>query len=339
MQSASPPSALITCGGKWVGSLLGLREAFSTAGNPGIHRLYVADAAGVTAASYFADQSFRVPLINSSDYIDSLLDICRGFNVKSLVPLIDLDVARIAPHLDSFESAGTRVAAPRYEVASLCIDKVRFADFCSRHSLSHVPLLGASDVFFTSGPIAVKPRTGFGSRGFMRVESGRQASELLATDPELIAQPFIDSSEVSLDGYINSNGECTILVPRLREKVVGGEAQQSTTITHESVWDLGLRTVQALAEYGYRGPINIQAFLSATPMLIEVNPRLGSCSVLSNRATGGRLFWSIAAEASGMSVGGSPDDYEVGLSVHRFVGDVYVRDQVPFASVPDVQKL
>jgi len=89
-----------------------------------------------------------------------------------------------------------------------------------------------------------------------------------------------------------------------------------------------------LARRGLRGPLNVQVFASQPPLVIEVNTRLGSASVLSNVATGGRFFAAVLAEACGLPVDGDPDDYREGLSLYRFLGDVFHDGDSVLDSVP-----
>jgi hypothetical protein len=67
-------------------------------------------------------------------------------------------------------------------------------------------------------------------------------------------------------------------------------------------------------------------FRTNPPQLIEVNTRLGSAHVLANVATRGRLHQSVLRGALGETVAGKPDDYLVGLTLTRFLGDVFHRD-------------
>jgi hypothetical protein len=67
-------------------------------------------------------------------------------------------------------------------------------------------------------------------------------------------------------------------------------------------------------------------FASDPPAVFDVNPRLGSASVLSNVATGGRLFAAVLQEACGGTAQSlSVDDYEEGLFLYRYFGDVFYR--------------
>ena len=118
------------------------------------------------------------------------------------------------------------------------------------------------------------------------------------------------------------DGRCLVRVPRLRDKVVGGEAQQTHTLRCPPVAELADRTIAALVGRGMHGPLNIQIFGGPEPVLIEVNTRLGSASVLANAATEGRLFTAVLADACGYGIHGDPDDYVEGLWLQRYWGDI-----------------
>ena len=51
-----------------------------------------------------------------------------------------------------------------------------------------------------------------------------------------------------MDAYINTGGRCIVRVPRIRDKIVDGEAVQAHTIRSAPVADLVDRTVAALRE-------------------------------------------------------------------------------------------
>src|SRR5690606_17360736 len=152
-----------------------------------------------------------------------------------------------------------------------------------------------------------------GSIGAGVCRSLAEAEAALARDSSLVFQEYIEAPEVSVDAYISATGRCTVRVPRIRDQVSGGEAQQSHTIRSEAIVRLADRTLEALARQGLRGPLNVQAFMLPRPVLIEVNTRLGSGSVLANEAVNGRLYAGMLHEACGGISDGDPDDYREGL--------------------------
>ena len=82
-------------------------------------------------------------------------------------------------------------------------------------------------------------------------------------------------------------------------------------------------TIAALAQRPFRGPLNVQAFAGPRPVLIEVNARVGSGSVLGDAATNGPYFASILQDAVGEPVTSDPDDLSGRLALYRYLGDVF----------------
>jgi carbamoyl-phosphate synthase large subunit len=297
-------------------------------------KLIVASSDALTPAGYFADASEHVPLIKSPDYVEHLLDVCRKHNVRVVIPLIDLDLERLAPQLDAFTAIGTTVICPPPDLVDLCFDKGRFAEFCLANALEHAPFYAAATLDDAHFPLFYKRRRGFGSIGSGICQSHSQAEQLLRDAPDTLFQALIRATEVSVDAYISRQGECVVCVPRSRDKVVAGEAYKTRTVAMGPVSRLARQTVDALARAGLRGPLNVQVFDTDPPSLIEVNTRLGSASVLSNMAVNGRLFEAVLAEGCGETVTGDPADYAVGLSLTRFLGDVFHRDRDVTAVFP-----
>lgn len=316
-------SVLVTCGGKWVGMILQLREAMRSHPTLAEGKIIVASSDEMTPAGCFADEAIQVPLIRAPDYADRLLEICRSRGIRVLIPLIDSDLERLAPELERFGASGTTVVCPPPHLTELCLDKLAFAGFAQKHYLKHPRTFVCPDLEGLAFPAFYKRRRGFGSIGSGICPSAVDAAILTERDPELLFQQMVDAPEVTVDAYISRPGKCIVCVPRIRDKVVAGEAYQTHTIRQPEVERLALDTISALAVAGLRGPLNVQIFLTSPPMLLEVNTRLGSASVLSNMATGGRLLQAMLDEAVGGTSEGDPSDYRVGLQLNRFLGDVF----------------
>ncbi len=313
---------LVPCGGKSVGMLLQLKEAMSQVGPLRDGRVLVADRAPVTPGGSFADASFVVPEVGDAGYVDALLQICRDQEVRVLLPVIDLDLDRLAARLREFAALGTTVVCPPPDLVELCLDKQLFQAFCRDFDLPHPPGREPGSLREDDFPLFAKRRRGFGSIGAGVVRTLSEARFLLFRNPDLLLQELVVAPEISVDAFVSRDGRCLVRVPRARDKVVGGEAQQTHTLRHPAVADLADRTIAALAGRGLRGPLNIQLFAQPEPVLIEVNTRLGSASVLANAATRGRLFSAILADACGGVVDGDPDDYVEDLWLQRYWGDI-----------------
>ncbi|HEX9821812.1 MAG TPA: ATP-grasp domain-containing protein [Methylomirabilota bacterium] len=315
-------NVLVTCGGTAVGMVLQLKQALGEVPALRGGGVFVADCAAIPPAAYFADATFVVPAIEHPGYVDDLLDVCRRHAVRVVLPLIDPDLDRLAPHLRRFADEGTTVVCPAPALVELCLDKCRFEAFARGEGLAYPTTHAAHALAPGMFPLFAKRRRGFGSVGAGICCSLAEAQARLARYPDLVFQEVIDAEELSVDAYVSAHGRCTVRVPRVRDLVVGGEAKRSHTVRSGPVAGLADRTIEALARHGLRGPLTVQIFGGACPTLIEVNTRVGSGCVLSNVATDGRLFRSILHEACSEVSTGDPDDYHGGFHLSRYFGDV-----------------
>jgi carbamoyl-phosphate synthase large subunit len=327
-------NVLVTCGGKWVGFVLQMKEAMLKVPELAEGKLMVASSEELTPAGSFADAQEIVPPIRDEQYVSALLDVCARRDIRVVIPPIDLDLERLAPNLGLFADKGVAVVCPSPSLLELCLDKDKFAAFAAEERLAYPKTYSAQELNQARYPLFFKKRRGFGSIGIGRCESLAEALELLNSSSDIILQEYVTAPEISVDAYIARDGRCTICVPRMRDKVVAGEAYRSHTVAPSASRDLALKTIHALSRRRLRGPLNVQLFESVPPCLVEVNTRLGSASVLSNVAARGRLYASVLAEACGGQVEGDPNDYEVGLSLYRFLGDVIHRSDEVVKMVP-----
>jgi len=313
--------------------VLQLKQAMSTVPALRGGRILIADRAPLTPAGCFADGALVVPPVEHSEYVDNLLEVCCTHGVRVVLPIIDIDLLRLAPHAGRFTGAGTTLVCPPPEVVDLCLDKTRFAAFARECKLPHPRTYSPDELTGDLFPLFMKRRMGFGSIGAGLCRSLSDAKRALQQDPDLIFQEYVNNTEISVDAFVSRTGRCTVRVPRVRDKVIGGEAVQTHTIRSERIVDLENRALAALGARGLRGPANVQLFTGDSPTLIEVNPRLGSASVLSNVASDGRLFTSVLGEACGQTHDGDPDAYRE-LSLYRFLGDVFHDGLRPVGLLP-----
>ena len=314
---------LVTCGGMCVGLVLQLKQAMRAVPALRGGRLLIADRTALNPAGCFADACLRVPPVAHLSYVDRLLELCRQSDVRVVLPHLDIDLDRLAPHRDRFAAAGVTVVCPPPDLVDLCGDKARFAAFARKERLPHPARYRADSLREEMFPLFAKPRRGSASVGARVCRSLAEARAALAEFPDLIFQELVAGPEATVDAFISAAGRCTVRVPRLRDRVIDGQSVQSHTVRSAPLAELADRTIAALARRGLCGPLNVQAFAGDRPTLIEVNPRLGSASLLANVACGGRLFTSVLQEACGGGADGDPEDYREGLYLYRYWGEVF----------------
>lgn len=329
------PNVLIPCGGKWVGHVLHVREAMAKVPAFRAGRVFVADCRPVTPAGCFADGSFQVPPVHDPAYVPVLRELALRHGVGLILPLIDIDVMALAPHRSALGRDGIHVVCPLPELAETCFDKRRFHAFAEEHRLPVPRMFASEELSSATFPLFAKPARGFGSIGARLCPDRASVERCLQDRPDTILEEYAEGAEYSVDLYVSRSKLSAVTVVRQRDKVVGGEAYQSHTVRQPEVQSAAEACVRALATAGYWGPLNVQVIGGPNgPVVIDVNPRLGSASLLSNTATGGRLFWSILYEASGGLCRDVFHDNVIGLSLTRFLGEVYHLDGRPIRVDP-----
>ena len=317
---------LLTSVGKGAGIVCQFREALARCTHTRGWHLWAASSDPFPAGATFADRRVQLPRADHPDFPGALLEACRVGRIRMVVPLADHDLRRLAGEVDRFADAGIRLVCPPVRVVALCGDKAGFARWAADAGLPHprtVPPAGADGLAF---PAFAKPRHGSGSAGAARCADPEAVRVHCSTGGEWIVQEFLDGPEFTVDAHLGPRGEVTVCVPRIRLRVQGGQSQESRTVDDPGVRNLAIETLRRLAAEGLRGPANVQVIRAPDPVLVEVNPRLGSATVLSNHATRGALLDHVLAGALGLEPDGGPAAYEEGLTMTRFVGEVFHRN-------------
>ena len=282
-------NVVLTCGGKWVGLVTQFRAAMRQTAALRHGKMLVADCAPFTPAGCFADGSFTVPHAHHPEFVDALLQLCEHHAARVVIPHTSLDMHDLAHHVERFARRGITLVCPPPALLELCYDKRRFERFAREEGLSQPRAYPVESLADAPWPLFAKRQRGYGSRGAGPCRTLPEAQAALKRFPDLVFQEFIDGPELTVDAFIASGGRCTVRVPRVRDKIMDGESVQAHTVRDAAVCTLVDHTIAALRGEVLRGPLNVQAFAGPRPVLIEVNARVGSGSVLGDAATNGRI--------------------------------------------------
>lgn len=72
----------------------------------GLGSVIAADCSKLAPALYEADRHHIVPRIESDDYLDAILEICRENNIRAVLSLIDPELSFLARHRELFLENG-----------------------------------------------------------------------------------------------------------------------------------------------------------------------------------------------------------------------------------------
>jgi len=274
-----------------------------------------------------ADMSFTAPRVNSSEYIDFLIDLCVRHSIGMLVPTIDTELLVLASHRARFAAAGISAVVSDPSLVAACRDKRLTAEVFTQIGIDQ-PAIYSKDTL--SFPCFCKPYDGSCSIDAKAVHSPEMLTpELLANEKnmfmELIGKEF---REYTIDAYFTDEGRLCALVPRERIEVRAGEVSKGVTRKH-FVYDYMLDKLPKLE--GARGCITFQVFGNPDTRAVkalEINPRFGGGYPLSHEAGMDYPDWLIREFFLGESLP-FRNDWEADLLMLRYDAKVIVREANP----------
>ena len=217
------------------------------------------------------------------DFESDLRRVIEAHNIHVILPLMDgatVALARLKDRLEKSRPSLWAVAsAPK--TCEIFFDK-SFADewFASHGVLS--PRLKDENAF----PQIAKLRTGFGSRGMVRLHNAADAAVLRSRPDfkEYLVQPLIEGTEYTIDAYVSRQGDVVGVVTRIRLEVADGEVSKGVTRREDELIRECARILQTAS---FEGPVTLQAIKSKTDgrfYFLEINPRFGGGVIHSLKA-------------------------------------------------------
>lgn len=280
--------------------------------------LIATDNSPYAPAIYLADKQYLVPLINSPEYIDTLIDICKKEEINAVTTFIDPEIMLLAKNREKFKKIGVEVLAPYEETAKLCFDKYEMFKYLKSKGVPTVMTWQTFEEFkvdFDDGkvkfPVFVKPRTGSGSVGTKKILDIESLKLAFEQDETLIVQEFMDCQDLDADVYIDikSHKPVAIFSKKKISTTIGG-ANKTISFKDEKLFDF-IKNV--LKYFQFNGPIDMDFFCKdGNYYLSEVNPRFGG-AYLHAYAAGVDFIKLIENNLKGNINEENIGDYEEGI--------------------------
>jgi len=284
------PSLLLTSIGKRVQLIKHLKKSFKVIG---------VDAGELNPGKAFVDKFYKIPKASKSEYISSLLNICREERVKVLIPLYEGEFQILHNVREQFKEIDTLILLSNGEILEICKDKKKTYDYFlnskinipkvySGDEIGDILVYGGIDKF----PLIIKPRDGMGSNGIYKINNLNELKFFKDYVENGIIQEYIAGEEYTVDVLTDLYGEPVYVVPRKRLEVRSGEVVKSSTSRDENIINETLKVMKHLNELrdsnklGLQGPLTIQFFKKSNGeiYLLEINPRFGGGAPLSFEA-------------------------------------------------------
>lgn len=321
-----PPFA---AGGNWllagaaakVDLVVRLRAALEAAGL----RLFAADSSPLSAALHFAHGSVVLPPTAHPDFLPRLLGFCARNDVRVLLPTRDADLLHFAARRDELLAANLWPLVSPLPSVEICLDKIRFHDFCLARGLPVLPrIANPSPADF---PCFLRPRVGAAGSGAGPVPSAEALRALHGPPPwpDLLLQPICSAPEYTVDALFAPDGSPAQWIARERIRVKAGESTVGRTVAIPALDDLVRSVARALPLFGH---VTLQAFHSPAsgPFLVEINPRFGGGAALGIEAGLDSPARLVALAQGNLAEFLRPRPPRIGLAMLRYSRDIFLEN-------------
>ncbi len=295
-------------------------------------RLVATDNSPYAPAIYLADKQYIVPRIDSPEYIDILLDICKKENIRAIATFIDPEIEILSKNRSSFEEIGVELLVPYEKTAHLCFDKYEMYKHLTECGIPTVKTWGDISSFEVayankdvSFPVFVKPRTGSGSVGARKIDNLGELREAMNLDSSLIIQEFMDCIDLDADVYIDtvSHRAVSAFSKHKIETRIGG-ASKTVSFKDEKLFEF----ISEIADhFEFNGPVDMDFFCrDGKYYLSEINPRFGG-AYLHAYGAGVDFIKMIANNLSGQENKPSFGEYDEGVVMMMYDSVVIKRKE------------
>jgi len=231
---------------------------------------------------YFADVGYCIPRADESNYVPTLLKICKKEKVNAILPAVDEELMVLAKYKEEFEKRDILVVVPRKEVVEICFDKFKTYNFFIQNNVPTPTTYNALKINLNkiTYPKIIKPQFGRGQHDVYKINNRKELKFFREYVNKPLLQDYIEGQEYTIDLLADFNSKVLCIVPRKRLGVESGVSIKGITAYQKEIIDNCINIVKKL---GIIGPANIQCFIDKNNKLffIEINPRLAGGVALS----------------------------------------------------------
>ena len=258
----------------------------------------VADMQYSAPAMADADIAITVPTIYDKEYVNSIIQVIKDYDVKALISLNDLELPVLAAYRNEIESTGAKLIVSNWNVIDIAFDKWKTIQFLGSIGLkspkTYISLdnaLHAIDEGELDFPLVIKPRWGSASIGIdfpeneieLKLSYQMQTMKLKQTilneaskndiSHSILIQEKIQGNEYGVDILNDFEGNYVGTFARKKLAMRAGETDKAISVIDSHINIIGRTIGENLKHIGnldcdifnYNGELYI----------LELNPRFG----------------------------------------------------------------
>lgn len=259
-----------------------LVKSFKTYVNNNNGLLYTTDININSPALFFSDDYFISPRTDSDDYLNFMINKCKMYNIKLIIPTSCRELYFFAKNKEKFNEFGCNVMVCSTDSLDICQNKKKFVNFCIENSIP-VPNTYNDKEDIKEYPVFSKPIYGAAGKSCIKINNNLELNNISFKDN--IVQEFVDSQEYTIDYLGDFNGNYLKCIPRKRINVINGESCVSKICDSPIIVENCIKIGNLLKLVGHN---TLQCFYDKNNNVIkfiEINPRFGGAGNLG--ITGG----------------------------------------------------
>lgn len=270
---------LITCGGG--GGPIYLARALKKK-----HNIFLADGSDQNAAPYLGFPFARIPFGNSPEFPEAITSLIKKWNIDCIVPGADEELLPMIKLTEKQPSL--MVLAPSKEFTSLCLDKKKLMERLAELGISN--LKGFAKKKEVKYPALAKPIFGRGSRQVHILKNVNQLNGYLELYEkkfdDILVQPYIGGIEYTISVIVNDNNKIIGIVSK---RIINKKGITQAAVTEKNNV-IDKVCTQIVKDLNPKGTFNVQLKIeNKVAYIFEINPRLSTTSVLTDRSFGNEV--------------------------------------------------
>ena len=219
---------------------------------------------------------------------ESILKAVKSTRYDIIVPMIDFAATILSKHKETLEKYCGCVYVNDYGIFSMASDKLNTMKVCMQNGIPcpktiECDSINQVDVDKLSFPVVVKPRVGFGAKGFNIVEKKEELESVFEKVREKFGSALIQEyiprggEQYQVEMVLNGNGELKsfLLMDKIRwYPVDGGSSTLNKTIFDDEIKESCISLLRKLGWVGYASLDLIRDPRDNVAKIMEINPRI-----------------------------------------------------------------
>lgn len=292
-----------------------------------------------------------LPIAESPQFIDTLLEICRREKIDVVLPLVTRELIPLSRHKELFRENGISISVSETAPLEIANNKCLLMEYCRENNIPAPDFrlvktvdefkIAAASLGYPDRKICFKPPVSNGQRGFRIIDDSKNRMDSLINEkpsnvfigydeflaicrsasyfPDLIVMEYLPGEEYSVDVLVN-NGRYISAIPRSRDHIKMGISFVGSAVYDEEIIESSKQIVEGLGLHGNIG-LQFRRDGKGIPRIIESNPRVQGTIVLCTAAGENMVY-----EAVKLALGETPEkpDIKWGIKMIRYWDELFL---------------